>query len=262
MRQLRHGILATLLPSWWALGSAVHKRLYAVAAAWDLTVNASLEASIADQPGYGTPTALPYIGRDRLIPRGKAEPDEAYIERLIGWRPDHKQAGSPWVTMRQLIGYLYPHRFMIRLVNAEGTWYTMYPDGSTDRSVGANWDWDGDPELWSRFWLVLYPPPALWVPDGTWANADNSTWGDDPRATWGSTATLDEVADIRSIIESWRSAHGLCVHAIISFIPGDFDPTDGQPPNPDGQWAHFSKLDAGDNCVPARNRLALYWRGT
>lgn len=263
MRQLRFTTLRKLMGRFHERLEG-YRRAYAVASAADGNVEFALQALLARFPGLGTPTALPYIGRDRLIRRGFAESDDSYALRLIGWRTDHRQAGGPFATMRQLAGYVSPHPTLLRIVNSHGTWYTLNPDGTRERYIPGtfNWNWDGlHSTLFARFWLLIYPDTALWQRDGTWVNSDGSTWGDDAAATWGSTATRDQVRDVRTIVNDWRSAGGLLKHVVVVF-GADFDPANAAPPLPDGNWARHSKLDADSNCVRARSDDAIYWRGT
>lgn len=206
--------------------------------------------------------ALAEIGRDRRIVRGINEPSTTYAVRLIRWLDDWKTSGNPFALMHQLRGYLGSLP-LLRTVDARGNWYTLAPDGTKTALINqANWDWDGDPSAlvkWSRFWVVIYP-------NGLWTQGPN--WGDvgfvygTPGQTWGSTATLDEVVSVRSIVSDWKPAGTRCVNIIIAFDNASFDPTtprDGAG-LPNGAWGGWAKY-VGGIAVPARLSTARYWDG-
>lgn len=266
MSQIR-GRIAEFLPPWIQpkSGGEGHgfRVVYAIALLCDLLLEDAVTGILSKLPGQGTATALARIGRDRRIPRGRAESDESYIARLIQWRSSWRTAGNPFTLLRQLRGYLSPLTPRMRIVNAAGTWYTLEEDGSRSVTRAAgNWDWDGDAALWARFWIVIYSDPlnpnAPWERDGTWG--DGETWGEEGRGTWGSTATEEEIADIRAIVKDWKSAHEVCGKIIVCFDDAEFDPADTAPPLPDGTWANCSR-NVGGIQVPARNAAAIYWHG-
>lgn len=245
--------------------------LYGIATVCDGMVEAGVQAIQARMPGYGTPTALPYLARDRRLRRGLSESDAAFSSRLQGYRPDWRRAGSPFALMRQIQGYLTPNRPRVAVVNTHGTWYVLEANG-TDWSVparaAANWDWDstsgGDPAAWARFWVLIYSEDQVagspfWR-DGTWN--DGELWGSNPNATWGSTATLEQVETIRALVDDWKGAHEVCQNIVIVFDPSStaFDPLQTAPPTPDGSWGHHSK-NVGGVQVPARSADAIYWDG-
>lgn len=235
--------------------------LYTIAGAADATIELAVQGLLARFPGVGTPAALSTIGRDRLIPRGQSETDDAYAAREVAWREAHRRAGNPYLEMEQVQAY-HSDAAYLQLVNAHSCWYELSAAGARLRTLAnpANWDWDGI-FLKARAWLILYPPPSLFERDLTWANTDGSTWGDDPNATWGSTATVQQVADIRNLLDHWRSSGAFFQHILVGFADVPLNPADTNPPLPDGQWGRHSKLDAG-NCVRARSSDFIYWRGT
>ncbi|MCB9584543.1 MAG: hypothetical protein H6718_04065 [Polyangiaceae bacterium] len=240
----------------------IFRAVYTLGAVADATVQLRLEGLQAEYPGVGTPTALSPIGRDRLIPRGASESDEAYSERLLAWRDAHRRAGNPYLEMQQIQSH-WPDPAYLQVVNAHSCWYELNKDGEVSRTlpIPANWDWDGV-FLKARVWLIIYPPTSLFQRDLTWANTDNSTWDDDPNATWGSTATVQQIQDIRNLLEHWRSSGAFFEHILVGFADLPLDPNDTNPPLPDGQWGQYSKLDASGNCIQARSEDFIYWRGT
>lgn len=240
--------------------------LFTIAALIDVMIEAALQALLARFPGTGTPTALARIGRDRGIIRGRSESDAAYSIRLVRWLYDWRSAGNAYTLMRQIRGYLHPYTPLMRVVNTAGTWYTMNPDGTVERSVavGGNWDWDGDVAAWARFWVIIYSHTGEpWVRGGTWGSG--RIWGSGPGTglgTWGSMATIEQITSIRAIIKEWKSAGAKCQNIIISFVGTAFDPTDTAPPLPDGTWGNYSKDNGAGVWIRARSADGLYCEGT
>lgn len=264
--------LRRYLPQWLLdrIGkTAAYSFLYGPALVLDAIMAFAIEGFAARLPGVGTPTALPLIGRDRQIRRGFAESEASYAVRLREWRsPGHKIRGSPLSVMQQLRGYLTPHNPMIRVVNRAGAWHTL--DAAGEYSYVApqsprNWDWDAQTiaEAWSEFWVIIYPPLGLWTRGPTWG--DPTLWGGawgTPGYTWGSTATPDQVADVRAIVRDWQAQGSRCVNVIIAFDYQSFDPNaPAGAPLPDGTWGLPGVGGIGTNTF-SRLDTAIYWDGT
>lgn len=243
----------------WLRGTWAGRFLYVMGLHLDAMTDA-LTASIEMRfPGFYSEESLPLIGRERRIRRGFAESGPAYAGRLRKWLDDHRRHGNPYTLMRQLQGYLFPFAVRLRVVSNIGTWYTLGSDGSTSHRLSspANWNWDGSAAEFSRYWVILYPPASLWVRDGTWG--DGETWNGRPNETWGSTATPEQVAAVKAIVNEWNPPHAKCMGVIVCFDATIFDPTAAAgPPMPDGTWASFSK-NVGGVQVPAREAKAIYW---
>ncbi len=252
--------IRTLGPGW-LLGGVGHlgyRFLYTFGLFADLAIQNVIEGVRAKWPQIGTPTALAMTGRSRNIIRGLAETDDAYAARLLGWRDDWKHAGSAYALMRQVQAYLTPHSPKLRIVNGNGTWYTLNSDGTTERAAVNNWNWDNHPELWSRCWLIIYPPAGLWTRTGTWGSLSGVTWGSLSGTTWGTTALPDQIRDIQHLIDDWRSAASLYVNVIVSFDEFAFDPTHTAPPLPDGTWGELYRIESG-KVVYTRDPDGIYW---
>lgn len=241
----------------WLQGYWGTRYLYAIGVQLDAMGDALRAGVKLRFPNVYSDESLAMLGRERGIRRGPSESAEAYAARLDRWLDDGRTAGNPWTLLRQLQAYMTPHAVRLRYVNNAGFWRTLNADGSREYTRSSAWDWDGTPAAWSRFWIVIYPPPALWDRDGVWTGSE--VWGDDG-TTWGSTATPDEVASVRTIIADWMAPHALCKNIIIAFDDDAFDPTDTAPPLPDGTWANYSK-NVGGVQVPARDARAIYWEG-
>lgn len=267
------GILLKLIPWWMSPREGkdqMFRRLYVWALMFDATIQVALEAMIARFPGEGTVTALPLHAKNRQLLRGRQETADAFIQRLISWRTAHKRKGNPYEIARQVRHYCYPHKPRIRVVNSNGTWYTLNPDDTVERVKtlpSKNWDWDGNDALVGRIWVIIYPTPEMgWENTPDWGTGV-AGWGEGD-AGWGANIHSEIVDDIRQIIAGlpsepmlgWKSATAVLVNVIVAFDDADFDPADANPPNPDGQWGQWSKIVGGVE-VPARITNALYWRG-
>ncbi|WP_437875228.1 hypothetical protein [Sorangium sp. So ce513] len=236
--------------------------LYALASVLDAGAEVLVQGIQARFPGLGTPTALPYIGRDRRIIRGPLETDAGYAARLVRWLEYWRAAGNAYVLVLALQGFLSPEHPRIRLVTRQGLWYTLEPSGELlwHRAAPNNWDWDSltHPESaahWSDFWLIVYPPH--FEPDGTWGDG-TSAWG--PGDAFGVQTTASNIAAIKAIVRQWKGAHTNCVTLILAYDPTSFDPASppGAPGMPDGQWGYWSKDDGTGAYVKSRREDARY----
>jgi len=241
----------------WLQGYWSSRYLYAFGVILDAIADTYVAAVKFRFPGVYSPESLPPLGKERGIRRGLEETDEAYALRLSRWWEDRKRDGHPYALLHQLQGVLFPHRPRIRVVNQGGTWFTLNEGGSTEIHR-REWDWDGDADAWSRFWVIIYPPPELWTPRGKWG--DGSKWGE---GTWGTSAMRPQIETVRTLVRTWQGAHSRCEKIIIAFDPSSFDP-DTTPPEalPDGKWGRWAKDDGTGAYVPARLKTARYWRGT
>lgn len=224
----------------------------------DAAIDRLYQGLLARFPTYAPADALGPIGRDRKIVRGINEPQSSYAVRLCRWLTDHQVRGNPFALHDQLRGYLQAD-CMIRTVDRRGNWFTTAEDGA--RSVvldEGNWDWDGvaaSPN-WARFWVIIYPVGGTdpWSPSVGGAPAAWPVGG-----TIGTTATPDQVATVRAIVQDWKPAGTRCEWIIIAFDAASFDPLS---PEPDGHWTNSGKQDDADSYVVARLASARYWRGT
>lgn len=112
----------------------------------DAQVQRAFEAVTIRFPRSSETTALPYIGRDRRIRRGPAEPASTYAVRLRSWWGDHQTRGGPHVLLRQLHAYLLGFApGQIDLVYQSGTRFLCDETGAITRS-DITWGGDGDLE--------------------------------------------------------------------------------------------------------------------
>lgn len=253
------------LPPWFLrpFGNA-EKLFYTLGLIADGIVQWATEGTLGRLPGAGTPTALPYIGRDRRIRRGFAESDESYSARLVQWKDDWSIAGAAYSVLHQLRGFVTPHAPVMRYVHRQnGPWVsflTINADATTAYQLNGtgNWTWDDQHATAPRrFWLVIYPPSGLWQKQAKWG-ATGLKWGQSGK-TWGTTATRNQIASLKQIVREWSWPGSQCLYVCVTFNATNFEPTDTAPPNPDGNWKHYSKLN-GSRQVRARLADTAYWR--
>ena len=256
-RQWRHAITKTLKergPRWLARANDI-RFFFSIGAVLDALHEWSTQGVLARFPLTGPADALPFIGKDRGLQAGPAEPSDSFRIRLLQWLDAWRLAGHAYAVLDQVAAYLSPHQLQLRIVTNSGMWYSRAADGtlSWQRVEPNSWDWDNAPSKWWRFWLIIYPPPELWVSE-KWGDA--GLWGDDVTSFAG-TATVQQCLDLRTIVRKWKPAHAECPYMIISYDAAKFDPS-SSPTMPDGTWGPWSK---GDPRVPARDPECEYWPG-
>ncbi len=157
---------------------------------------------------------LQYSGNERLMARYPGESTALYKARL-------QQAWNVW-------GIAGNEQSFISQLELFGL-------SNIEIKTNADWDWDGQPENWSRFWVVIHGHP--WTLEGNWD--DPGTWGDG--GTWGITATPDEVNFVREVIRTFKAAHEVCLWIIV--VLDETEWTTG--PQPDGTWDDWRNRNTG-----------------
>lgn len=182
----------------------------------DNTVGAVLAGRAASMPGqvagdasFPNADALPLIGRDRKLRRGKLETDAAYARQLRDWHTAKRIAGTPAGILYALRGVLQPTPPKLRLVRGgstadEGYWWTLDDSGlryqETDRNgahYGVFWPANGDPV----------------EADSTAAQPFNWDWS----YYTGSPAAIPDPS------RSWVIIYGPCNSPELDAIEGPFD---------------------------------------
>lgn len=265
MKQSFRETINSMVPPWLSVtsGRAVGARLlYAFAALCDAGIQFAVEGVQARYPGIGTPTAYPYLSRDRRIIRGPGVPDAAFAVQLEKWLDSHRGAGSPVVLLEQLAGALVPYQTVLRFVDTSGNWWTRNIDGTYEvvqTYPTSNWNWDSRPDLWARGYVIIYGN-AIWQPMSAWGTEQqwNGVWGD-TTSTWGTTATTTEIETMIHVIQQWSAGHCLIQWLIIAFDDASFSPTNPLSTEgmPDGLWGKWHKV-VGGVAVKARLSSARY----
>jgi hypothetical protein len=192
--------------------------------------------------------ALQYIGADRVLRRGGAEPSSGYRDRLRKAFKSWKKAGSPIAVLEQLAAYFAPTppriRYVVNGQDENGSyitdWWTLENGVYTyTRANPSNWDWDGYFPV-GRFWIIVYG--GVLTP---WYWGDGHTWGGGQ--SWGFDGPGAFIQDIRSLVATWKAAgshagtysSGLDAGLIFTNDDTAFDPASapGDPGMPDGTWA-------------------------
>jgi hypothetical protein len=138
------GALLKRLPPW-LQGTRGTQLLGGIGDVVDAHVQRVFESALLRFPRAVETTALPYIGRDRLIRRGPSEPASSYAARLIQWWTDHQVRGGPHGLLRQYHAFL---RFFapgqIDLIYQSGTRYSCdETTGAIQRETPLVWTGDG-----------------------------------------------------------------------------------------------------------------------
>ena len=240
------------------------KLLFVIAAAFDSGVDIVLQGIAAAWPGAGTPTALPYVGRNRGIIRGEADTNATFAARLVPWLstwrgdlPEGGGAGSQLALAKALHEYL-GNNPKVRVVNRHGYWTTVNEDGSIERVSGVTFSWDAlsnteNYNHWWDQWVIIYP--------GTYAEA--AAWG--ATESWGGTLGFGMDVDRPAVdailgqIRQWKRASTYIRAVIWSYDASLFDPA--VPASlPDGWWGKSHKM-VGGIAVPTRPATCRFWEG-
>lgn len=240
-------------------------------------MNQAMRARI---PGLGTPSALGYIGLDRVIQQGPVETNDSFASRLTKAYDAWHYAGNRRATMQQ--AYIYMQQFItaqagqipvIVTVNSDGTnavWDTFYSSSdinlppSHQRVTTTNWDWDGLGRWWWA-WLIFFLTNTSDLQVGR--NWGDGTWGDGD-GSWGLNQAPEVFSPLRSLIRLWKSQVTFYPFFILSWTPGVGGVGDLFSPNsiegtgnPDGTWGRWSKVVDGIR-VKARDETCRYIDGT
>lgn len=187
-------------------------------------------------PSVAPDDALDRIGSDRAIPRGFAEPEGSYRERLIRWRfpRGHRVRGNASGLLEQ-ISAVFGGTANVQTIDARGTRYTAGTDGP---ERGVTWDWDGAglTPLWARFWIYLDPADVA-----PWPSFDDGAWGgvvDNPEVCHdmqgvhpGQIAAVVRLCRVGRL--SWTPAGRLPVYLVTDVNGSGF-------PAPTGDWDEWA----------------------
>lgn len=225
----------------------------------DLLAEYADQSTKARFPEICPEDALNSIGRDRGIIRGPLEPATSYRARLLLWILAWRGAGVGQAMLDQIAGYLTPNTARLRIWTQVGVVYTRAADGTfaIERAGDLAFNWDQRPDLWARFFVVIYAINGVpWSASPFWGSPASPPWGNNPQVSRGSSALVSEVQSIRGIVDEWKPAASRCERIIVSFDASIFNP--GDPDLPDGTWGDY--LDPATHTAH-RDRRAIYWKG-
>lgn len=237
--------------------------LESVALTFDSATETLAQGLRLSQPLRCDESALPILARDRGIRLYATEPVASKRLRLSRWLQLRRQFGTHQGQLRNIqpffLGFAAVPRLRIvhqRGDGASATWHTLEPDGtySVHRAIPSNWDWDGVPAKWSRYWLIVYTT-ALGLPaQPTWGGGQLWDGGD----VWDGLLTAAQIDDIAAGVLEARARHTQLWGVIFAPDDASFDPTaavvvngDGTSNLPDGLWGYVI-----DNTTGQPSRLA------
>jgi hypothetical protein len=216
-------IFQSLGPGWLTEADG-GKVLYSVGVLLDATLERMRQALHARLPEYTeTEDSLAYIGRDRLIIRGRNESAAAYARRLVQWRYPlgHRVRGNALGMLRQVRAY-FDEELVQFTVDRRGTWFKILADGTesydfdTGLFAGGD-DLPADPN-WARFWLGLSAPASWEFPQVL--IGDPELWGgtieENSEYVIGiDGATQADMQALRVIARDWKMAGSKQEYALI-----------------------------------------------
>lgn len=237
-----------------------------------------VQAMTSHFPNLCDPSFLPAIGNDRMMIQGVNEPVTAYRERLRTSIPLWSTlAGTPWGTLKAVLGCVSPLRPQVRHVTAGASdsgvsgWSTFDASADTTQppwyvSMAPQFAWDNDgvdfadPSVgadspWWRFWIVIYSTGAPWcTASGAWG-LSGKKWGDTSKC-WGFQNGTAVFRQLQQAIRTWKTNNAWCRWTIVSFDDTLFDPFEAM--TPDGSWGRWSKI-VNKQYVPSRSQSARYF---
>jgi hypothetical protein len=122
----------------------------------------------AHMPGYGTATALPLIGDDRVLVQAPGEGEDSFVLRCKSFLRDWSFAGSNWGLLEQVRFYVTPFLPAVRVVSNSGVW-DWFASGAPNTDPDGSWippihwphpgslSWDDLSSAWWRSWMILFP---------------------------------------------------------------------------------------------------------
>jgi hypothetical protein len=123
----------------------------------------------------------------------------------------------------------------MRIVHQDGagasaTWWSIAVDGSLSeyKAVPSNWNYDGQTAKFSRFWVILYVPVAIF----NVAHYDDGGLYDGGEVYDGMITQIAQ--DITDMILESKGAHSRIQGYILASDPASFDPTATAVTSPDG----------------------------
>lgn len=249
-------LLPRIVPSWLSEGDG-GKVLFVLGAMLDVSLQRIRDSLEARMPGRAGASAQALIGADRGLPRGRAESNLAYAERLRRWRwpRGHRVRGGAPAWLEQLAAYW--GGVVGYSVDVAGNRYDIAADGAVTATHGTSWQWDAGATLGrARFWTVLDMRDRFTAHPTDWDLAYGATWDPDSDYTIGQLGAVPaDALALRRLLtgdHSWKPA-GSRGEWLVMLI-GAADVT------PDAAWARWSYVDGLGVRQRARSDAARYWR--
>ena len=254
-------------PPWLSSGVG-EKFMYNLGLSSDAVLEKLNQAVRARMPGLGTPTALSYLGLDRVLTQGPSESNDSFALRLKRAFPTWQLAGNRHAVLEQALvyvanyhavsatqvprGVIVGNAVIAAANNASWDWYyntsNIQEPTNHVRKVVNNWNWDNQ-VLWWRAWLILFFEAGATIgAEATWGNG---TWGQ-TGGSWGLNVEESVFTQLRSLLRLWKSAPTYYPYIIICFNGGSGTTGDELSPNsvsgagnPDGNWGSHGKNVSG-----------------
>lgn len=209
--------------------------MQAFAIVYDNAITALQQGLALAHPKRCDPSAFPVLSVDRTIRLYPTEPEISKRTHLANWLQIHRQRATHLGELIHSQPYFAPETPVMRIVHQDGagasaTWWSIAADGSLSeyKAVPSNWNYDGQQEKWSRFWVILYVPSSIF----TVARYDDGRYYDDGFVYDG---ILTQIAlDISAMILESKGAHSQLHGYILATDPASFDPTATAVTSPDG----------------------------
>lgn len=270
-----------LAPPWLQTGAA-EKVLYSFGLGLDMLVEKLFQGMKLHIPTKADPSALPYLGLDRLIGQGPSESNANYAIRLQKAYDSWRVAGNARSIAQQLRGYFSPLSPTIRVIDrvrfdangnkVGGDWYTYTSDmdpqkvpPSVTQGVDPNIDSLGgmysvlatDPQSvtrWWDFWVVIYSNGTnQFSTQGN--NWGVGSWGDGH--AWGTNKAQSYFDGLRALVQQWKAKHAWCRGIFVVYAAENvlFDPTGTV--GTDGRWGFWHKTSSGNAVASRDSRVAF-----
>lgn len=274
-------VVKAISPPWLSVGIG-EKYMYNLGLACDALLEKLNQAMRAHMPTLCPPSALPYIGRDRVMFQGPLETDDDFNLRLQKAFDSWQKAGGRQAVMQQVLLYVQVFAVAVagqvpQLVSVNSSrlgtyaaWDTYYNTSDTNQAPAhvtktpGNWNWDGEYRHWWTFLVMFFDASSTLQPENDWGDG---TWGESG-GSWGLNIEASTFTIMRALVRLWKSAKTYYPFFIISWdsgtgIAGDeFSPNSSSGAgNPDGTWGRWGKTVNGV-VVQARPETNRFVDGT
>lgn len=165
--------------------------------------------------------------------------------------PAASPAGDEGI-LNEIAGILLPKTTRIRLISADGTWWTREANGYVWRLMGGPWGWeaekDADPSYWARGLIVIDAPEGVdhWEVMG----ATTHNLGE-PFAVFGVNTGIEFWNRMRVTVSNFNARHMLVLSTILNFDPTKFNPSDPST-CPQDNWHEPGQIDSAGHVTASR----------